>query len=39
MPTDLPDPVVPAMRRCGMRDEIDDDRLAADILAEREREL
>ena len=38
MPTDLPEPVVPAIKRCGMRDEIDDDRLAADILAERERQ-
>ena len=38
MPTDLPEPVVPAIRRCGMRAEIDDHRLAADILAERKRE-
>ena len=37
--TDLPEPVVPAMSRCGMRAEIDDNRLAADGLAEAERQL
>ena len=39
MATDLPEPVVPAISRCGMRGEIGDDRLAADGLAEAERQL
>ena len=36
--TDLPEPVVPATRRWGMRVEVDDHRLAADGLAERDRQ-
>ena len=39
MATDLPEPVVPAISRCGMRGEIDDHRFAADGLAEAERQL
>ena len=39
MATDLPEPVVPATRRCGMRGEIGDDRLAANGLAEADIEL
>ena len=38
MATDLPEPVVPAMSRCGMRGEIDEHRFAADRLAEAERQ-
>ena len=39
MATDLPEPVVPATSRCGMRGEVGDHRLAADGLAEAERQL
>ena len=38
MPTDLPEPVVPAISRCGMLGEIRAHRRAADVLAERERQ-
>ena len=36
--TDLPEPVVPAISICGVR-QIDDDGFAADVLAEAERQL
>ena len=36
--TDLPEPVVPAIRRCGILAKIGEHRLTADVLAERERE-
>ena len=38
MPTLLPEPVVPAISRCGIAAQVVHDRLAVDVLAERERQ-
>jgi hypothetical protein len=39
MQTDLPEPVVPAMSRCGQLGDVAHDAVAADVLAEGEGQL